>query len=261
MDDGEYQKIENIYQNYVDRFRVEGYFPPKQQIKHEHCLRVAVESYEIARDLQWTEQDAVTARTLGLLHDIGRFSQFSEFGTLIDHKSIDHAERGLQVLSEEGILAGVARDDRQLIEEGIRWHNKKIIPNNLPKDIERFVHLIRDADKLDGFVIIRKVFVEADTVCRDLLAGKDLHSRSNPRLVEQVKKGQMIAYADTRSVADYLLLQIGWIYDINYGVSMQRVRDREVLEFFPFYLSDDEGVREASAAAIPYRDKILAAAR
>ncbi|MFA6599834.1 MAG: HD domain-containing protein [Candidatus Omnitrophota bacterium] len=250
--------VQTWYREYVARFQIGGRLPSRSLIKHEHCLRVSRESSELSRDLGWSGEAVLTAEILGLLHDVGRFSQLAEYGTFVDRDSVDHAQRGLEVLEEEKVMEVLFAQDREVLAEGIRWHNKKAVPGSLPAEAARFVRLVRDADKLDGFRILSAALADpADPLYREIFCGKTLQGKADPGLVEQILRGQMISYADTHCLADYLLLQIGWIFDIHYDVSMRRVLERGIPENFPAYLPGDKGMEAAARAAADFRDRFL----
>lgn len=258
MDTARLEEIKKWYFTYISGYQTDGEFPPKQQIKHEHSLRVADEAKSLAEEMGWTPKDIGVAYALGLLHDIGRFSQFAEFGTLVDHQSIDHAERGVEVLERENALSDLEEPVRRIISDAIRWHNRKAVPSECPSSSRRYVELIRDADKLDGFWIMHQALaVRTNKIYEDLFIGKSFTAPSTPELTEIVRQKKMITYADVKSVADYLLLQIGWIYDVNYAATMRKIKTRRVIEDFLRYCPDDAGIALGVRAALEYRDDFL----
>lgn len=260
MTETELRQIEDWFFAYVAKFRVNDELPPISQIKHEHSLRVAREMRMLAEEMRWPGDEVYTAYALGLLHDVGRFSQFAEYGTIVDHQSVDHAKRGVEVLEKEKVLMMIGEKDRGIIDRGVCVHNTKCIPPDILPEHDEFVKLVRDADKLDGFWIIYDALaVGKNSVYATLFKNRSLTDKANPALVDSIKQGKMISYADTHCLADYLLLQMGWVFDLNYAASMRCVRDRCVIEFFPTYLPADEGVLEASRAVLAYRDEFLAA--
>ncbi len=75
---------------------------------------------------------------LGLLHDIGRFQQLTQYGTFKDAESVDHAELGADILFKDGLIHSFPSfsvpeltDDRLIAETAIRLHNKLALPGNL----------------------------------------------------------------------------------------------------------------------------------
>ena len=135
-------------------------------LKIAHTYRVADISERIAASLL-SEQTAINfAWLLGLLHDIGRFEQFTQYGTFKDLLSIDHAELGADILFCDGLIEKFfSQEDwsltqeeffnfKRIAETAIRLHNKLKIPNDLDAQTELYTKILRDADKLDIFRVI-----------------------------------------------------------------------------------------------------------
>ncbi len=102
--------------------------PPPLALKLEHSRRVAENARDIARDLLWSPEDVDLAEALGWLHDVGRFSQFSEFGHFHDTTSVDHGFRGFEIVQAAGLLAHLPENHRRCLMDGVRYHNAKTIP-------------------------------------------------------------------------------------------------------------------------------------
>ena len=79
MKTAELNQIESWFNAYVQSFAyTRGDWHPSYRIKIEHSRRVALESRNLARDLDWGSADENVAEAVGCLHDVGRFSQFQE---------------------------------------------------------------------------------------------------------------------------------------------------------------------------------------
>ena len=71
---------------------------------------------------------------MGMLHDIGRFEQVKRYGTFVDSESIDHAELGITILFEEGLLTqfgDFTPEEQELLKVSIENHNKYRIPEGM----------------------------------------------------------------------------------------------------------------------------------
>lgn len=71
---------------------------PAIERKYKHSLRVMKFAIDIAKSLNLTEDEIILAAKAGLLHDIGRFEQWTQYCTYNDLKSIDHADLGVEIL-------------------------------------------------------------------------------------------------------------------------------------------------------------------
>ena len=143
----ELRKLEDRWRIYVDRFRIDGKLHPMHQLKLEHTIRVAADAREIARGMQWPDEEINLAEAVGLCHDVARFSQFKKYKTFSDAASIDHGDLGFQTLEKEGLLEGIDDEQRELIKHSVQYHNKKDLPRILSAHEEKHLRLIRDADR------------------------------------------------------------------------------------------------------------------
>lgn len=126
------EKAQSIFKEYMDRYNyLEN--DPLYEIKCIHPPRVAELCVEIGRELGL---DETKSYIIGLLHDIGRFPQIAEHGTLLDHKSTDHGTLSYEILQEY-------YDDEDILG-AVLHHNKYSVPTDNP-----YYHLIRDCDKID----------------------------------------------------------------------------------------------------------------
>jgi putative nucleotidyltransferase with HDIG domain len=259
MDEAQAAGVREWFSVYVDRFRSGGALSPALELKLDHSLRVAADAAEIARESGWPAGAVRTARTLGLLHDVGRFPQFAEFGTFNDSRSVDHGDRGLQVLEREGTLADLDGTCRRGILDGVRHHNARALPEGLADESLRLARAVRDADKLD---ICRVVLQALDGGQADatagLLGGLDPRASPSADVLDCLRQGHVVASKTVRNLADLLLLQASWVYDVNYPAAMRRLRDRRVLERIQRGLPDDPEVGEVVRRAMDFRDGALA---
>jgi putative nucleotidyltransferase with HDIG domain len=201
------------------------------EIKIEHSVRVAVDAAELARQLRWTAGDVRAARALGLLHDVGRFEQFARFRTLVDQKSVDHGEKGYEVVLKEGILKTCSARDRNAILAGIRYHNRRLVPDGLPSSTLRFVKLIRDADKIDIIHVLNdEIRRNRHREYPEIMLNVDLDGPPTKALVKQLLRQRTGSYENIRTLADMNLIRMSWVYDINYLPSLRQILERRLLQ-------------------------------
>ena len=102
---------------------------------------------------------------------------------------------------------------RYTLETGVRFHNAKTIPPDVPADRLPQLKLIRDADKLDIFRVVAEG-LEHDGF-QDLISawpGLAVNDTINPALLQEIQSHRQGDYAHVRSLADFLLLVISWIF-------------------------------------------------
>ncbi len=242
--------LEQWFLDYVRPFINRNAEPEVLRIKRDHCQRVAEDMTGIARDLGLTEDDVYTARILGCLHDIGRFPQYAQYQTLRDDQSVNHGQVGLQVLDSAQVLTICEPADRGIIRLGTLCHNRQTVPSGMAADVHRFVLMIRDADKLDIMQTLYQVW-KNDEIKRhpELILKIDLEGPVNPHVLADIRARRSVAYANIKSLADFFMTQVSWVYDLNFRPSYQRLAQRHLLEQAAEVLPKETIVQAEVAAA------------
>ncbi len=225
-------RLRNWFAEYAKTFKV-GDFDYQQNInlKEKHSLRVCSEIIDVGKSLGLSQVDLSLAEVTALFHDVGRFEQYTKYGTFFDLVSEDHAALGVKVLKKQNVLDGVDQSTRDLILKVISYHNRAELPEDETEECLFFAKLLRDADKLDIWRILtdhypnkdgpRKSSIEldlpdvpefSDEVCQDLLAGGIARATS------------------IKTLNDFKLLQMGWVYDVNFSRTFQLVKERGYIE-------------------------------
>lgn len=219
--------------------------PPAIALKLDHTRRVADNARTIARALGWAEDDVLLAETLGWLHDVGRFDQYAEFGHYHDATSFDHGLRGFDVLRPAPLLSPLTEPHRNALLEGIRHHNARSIPGSVSPLALPFLKLIRDADKLDIYrVVAEEIERDGFRELASMWPHIDLDGPVNPALLREVRSQPSVDVAILRSLADFIVLQISWVRDLNCAPSFAMVRDRRLLEALAAHLPADSAAQE-----------------
>ncbi len=241
-------EIRNWFNNYVNSFfleseHAEGMF----QMKITHSLNVANNCRFIADGLHWPDSDIILAEILGLLHDAGRFSQVAEFCTFIDPESVDHGQRGYEVVRDNGLLNTLPGNYKNILLDGIRFHNGRNIPEDISMESLPFLKLIRDADKLDIFRIVADSFNDK-TLNNRLKKISRIRSNGgvNPAVMEEIRRRRTVSYENVISQADFYMLRLSWVFDINYSPALKKLFESGILEQIIDLLPEDEEVRETA---------------
>lgn len=231
MTDAQLSQIKAWFEKQVTELASPGEtLHPFLQLKGDHSQRVARDARSIARELKWPPSAVNAAEAIGWLHDIGRFSQFSDFGTFSDASSVNHGTRGWEIARRAKVLEGLTGNDRECILDSIRYHNAKTIPELDEKNSLPYLQLIRDADKLDIFRVVRDAITkDGFRDLREMLPNMQLDGRPNPRLLREIEAHQYASLENVRSLADYLLMQLCWVYDINYSPTFKRLAERNII--------------------------------
>jgi putative nucleotidyltransferase with HDIG domain len=200
-------------------------------LKIGHTRRVCAEILEIGRSLHLGNNDLRLAEVIALFHDIGRFEQYDRYGTFLDLRSEDHAALGVKVLDSTGVLQGIPIDAQQLIKRVVGYHNRRTLPEGETEECLFFTKLLRDADKLDILRVVTDYYHNNDGTKNGSI---ELELPDVPDVSDEVcsdvKAGRMVNTGSLSTLNDFKLLQMAWIYDINFPRTFQLIRDRNYLE-------------------------------
>ena len=216
------------------------------RLKEEHTIRVCRNIAMLGKELGLSEQDMVLAETIALFHDIGRFKQYKTYRTFSDFVSENHARLGLRQMAIHGVLSACTTAEKRLITRAIAYHNAATLPVNENGNALFFMRLIRDADKLD----IWKLFID---YCNERekkhSSAVELGLPDDPiysqRVIESLKQRRFVLMQDLKTLNDFKLLQIGWVYDLNFVPSFQIVKKKKYLEKLEEALPQSKEIKEA----------------
>ena len=219
--------INTWFTGYVDSFKP-GTRKAAEMIAHKrsHSYRVAELSLALSDELGWTDDDRSIAGTIGLIHDCGRFPQVVAHESYIDVHTFDHGEEGCRVIIGENILNGYGDADRTAILDAVRYHNNHNIPDGLPERSIPFVRLIRDADKVDIFKSLLKIFRSKAGNNRDeYIMRKKQDSRLSSEAIQDIRNGETVSHHHIETESDMVLMLMSWVYDIFYDPAIARIAD------------------------------------
>lgn len=243
------EELTGRYRAYVGTFRdAAGALPPMVRVKLDHTMKVVDAARRIMEGEAFPPRERPEGEACALLHDAGRYAQFTEFGTFRDACSVDHAEKGVEVIVREGWLDALPAGERARILDTVRFHNKRALPDDLPPETRKPAFLVRDADKLDIFRVMEDAVRDGALETRPELSwGLPLRAGFSPRVAEAVCAGESVRYEWIQSVADFVLVQVGWLNGgLHFPTSRRMARDRGTLEFRRALLKrltgDDAGV-------------------
>ncbi len=235
---------------YVSGFAgTDGTLHPMQELKRVHSCHVAADARRIAKLMAWEADACDLADVCGLLHDVGRFSQFAEFGTFEDRRSVNHAWRGHEILQTGSILDGLDGAETATVLAATRVHSALALPSELDARVAPFAWLVRDADKLD----ILRVFAEAlrsGDIDRhgEISLNVDWTREPRPEMCARVGRGEPISYADIRTLGDFLLVLLGWRHAIHFPQTLHVAMQRRLFAELAGYLPATDNVRACLAA-------------
>lgn len=215
------QKSINEFIKYTEKYDMSVF---EIQNKQKHSLRVMEISNKIAKALNLSEDDIELATLIGLLHDIGRFEQFTQYHTFKDAFSFDHGDYGEQILQKDmrNYIDTDEYDD--IIKIAVRNHNKYGIEEGLTERQLLFAKLIKDADKIDILYESSSIFWKD----REDIVNKSIASKST---IEQFKQEKLVKKDKTKTPEpiDDILTVMAFIFDINYKPSLEIIRNEDYI--------------------------------
>ncbi|MSN24912.1 MAG: HD domain-containing protein [Geobacter sp.] len=197
-------------------------------------------------------ENARIAQSIALLHDVGRFPQYQRWRTFRDSESDNHARLAIDVIREEKLLAGIEPGERLQIEEAVRFHNLLELPGKFRSPSPLFINLIRDADKLD----IWRVFVELqnqaphERASAATLGFADLPDEVSETCVQTLMEGSIVRLDSVRTLNDFRLLQISWVYDLTCATARRLLLERGYITALAALLPEREDIRLAVSSAL-----------
>lgn len=190
--------------------------------KQKHSIRVMEISKQIAEGLNLTQEEIELATLIGLLHDIARFEQYTEYKTFSDNKSIDHGELGVEILNKD-IRKYIDIDKYdEIIKLAVKNHNKYTIEKGLTKEQELFAKIVRDADKIDILYEAVEMFWK----------GKEKQIESSNitiEILDQCRNHKQIDKLTRKTAIDDVVLVIALIFDINFTVSLEIIKNNNYI--------------------------------
>nr|HID58967.1 HD domain-containing protein [Desulfobacterales bacterium] len=248
--------LKNWFVRHVRRFRSGN--PNWQRniaLKEDHTKRVCKEILDIGKKLGLSSKDLRLAEIIALFHDIGRFEQYARYRTFVDHHSVDHAELGIKILQKNGVLNRLDQSIRNLILRTILHHNRPTLPEQETETCLFFTKLLRDADKLDIWRVVTDYYRHKDEKRNSAI---ELGLPDTPGISHDVYddliQGRIVDMTHLKNLNDFKLLQVGWIYDINFAPTFQSVRNRDYLGMIRDVLPKSEKIERIFSVVESYLD-------
>ncbi|MDZ7698511.1 MAG: HD domain-containing protein [Deltaproteobacteria bacterium] len=200
-------------------------------LKRDHTRRVCEAAVDIGHSLRLSAHDLAMAEAAALLHDIGRFEQYRRYRTFSDSRSADHAALGVKVIDDEGVLEPLDSKTAGVIRRVVKYHNRAALPAHADPRCLFSLKLIRDADKVDIWHVVTDYYRTAangrnPTIELDLPDTPEISDKVHETLME----GRLVQMTDLRTLNDFKMLQMGWVYDLNFPRTFEMVAEKGYLD-------------------------------
>lgn len=206
--------IIQYFENYVGNY---DFNDERIVLKHKHSYEVAKICEEIAVSLGLDEYDIYVSWVIGMLHDIGRFEQLTNYDTYSDVNAVDHAKLGVKILKdEEQIRSMFSQEYYEYILSAIDSHNLYEIEDYKTGRELTFCQIIRDADKID---ILRVMIDEEYEDTIDHTYEELIVSDVSQDALDELMKEQVVSKVYRRTPADHIIGVISFYYGLYFEIS------------------------------------------
>jgi putative nucleotidyltransferase with HDIG domain len=238
-------EIKHWFTEYVRQYIHDGPENRNIVLKEEHTYRVCDEILNLGGELGFKDDALRLAEICALLHDVGRFEQYDRYHTFSDCKSENHASLGIRILKKHDVLKKFDAMSKALIFRTIECHNHVSLPAYERYPHLLFIKLLRDADKLDIYRVVTDYYHRNDPQKNEAI---ELDLPDTPGISKKVYQdlicGKTVHSNELMNLNDFKLLQIGWIFDINFSQTLRRIQSRQYLEMIRSVLPETDEIHD-----------------
>lgn len=206
--------MQKEFDKYVKKFDLNN---KDIKLKYNHSYRVEKLNEKYAKKLNFSKEDVKLAKIIGLLHDIGRFSQLEIYDSYNDKTTIDHADLGIKILFENNLIKNfpVSKQDYEIIKFAIKNHNKFKIEKTSDKRKLMHAKLIRDTDKIDilfllGYLKEKEIISSKDEISKEILKDFQNHKEINLNNIKNIN--------------DNITVKFAFAFDINNDICLEEFK-------------------------------------
>ncbi len=219
------------------------------KLKYHHSLETQKNASHLATSLGLNESEIIIAQIIGLLHDCGRFPQFYHYGTFRDNLSRDHAKWAVEIIEKESILNDLSPQEEEWTLDAIFYHNEYKLPSNLKEKNALFCKIIRDVDKLD----IYRIMLENQYILDHKPPGDP-----SPNIINSIFRKECVWYEHVINETDFKLLQLSWVFDLNFKWSHHYLIESNLLESLIGTLPPIKDEERIKSTILEYVNKVKA---
>lgn len=227
----QYENVLKEFKKYVEQFNSND---EMIAMKISHSYHVAELAKILGKRLEITEENLNLVKTIGLLHDLGRFVQYEKTKSYNDATTkIDHGEVATDYLFKEGHIKDFAIPEKyySIIEKAIYNHNKLDIEANLTEKELFYIHFLRDVDKIDIFR-------------HDAIMENNFTESMSPKVKKAFFEHHLIDIKEAKTRSDAILIELAYVFDIHFKEAFELLKDTDNLELYLSVIEVDKGMAE-----------------
>jgi hypothetical protein len=259
MTDEHIRQLQRWFKEYVHTFREpDSTHQRSYDLKEAHTARVVEAMERITRALGLGENTRRVAAATALFHDLGRFPQYQRYRTFRDRDSENHAKLSVRELIRHRVLNVLVPAERQLIGRAITFHNRMQFPGHLDPETLLHSRLIRDADKVDILRVMAEELQKPQSLRNPVITlGLDCQLGVREEVYRRLFAGEVMSYAELDNVNEFKVLQMSWVFDINFLPTFEILRERDHIDVIAATLPDTPIRCEALAFVKAYIERRL----
>ncbi len=202
-----------------------------------HARNVRTEAILLGADLGLDAAGRELAGLLGLLHDIGHFEWHPPIGFLDQDRSAEQAELGLTLLERDGVLESLPSQAQDIIRQSILRHGRGSDVRQTEEDnreeaeaVRFYTRLLKDADRMDNWRMALQEYQQVNGH-RNPIVRHHLPETPGCSLAvrEPILTGRSVDPYQVRNLNDLHLLQLSWVFDLQFEPTVLRVRARHIV--------------------------------
>ena len=125
------------------------------------------------------------------------------------------------------------------------YHNRATLPVTETETCLFFTKLLRDADKLDIWKVVTDYYHQKSGSRNGAL---ELDLPDTPGFSQEVyqdlKNKRIVDLAHVKNLSDFKLLQMGWVFDINFRPTLFCIKSRNYVEKIRNVLPESENIEK-----------------
>jgi len=210
------------------------------QMKYFHSFQVHALAQKLGVELHLDQQSIFQVRAAALLHDIGRFPQIIESQTYEDENRVDHADLGVKIIHDNGVIDHLGSDISRTIKTAVQNHNKLALPEELSRHDETIAKVLRDADKIDIIRIAIEFYSSELEGNKTGWFSEVSFSRTCSRMAANaLVSGKAVSLNEISTVYDEFILYLSWVNDLHFDYSVWHLVSLGSWEYMVNAIPDD----------------------
>jgi hypothetical protein len=159
----------------------------------------------------------------------------------------------VKTLVRENVLQALPDNEQKLILNTVKFHNAYAIPSTQSEEEKFFLKMIRDADKIDIF----RVFIEyyespkSERASATAFGVPDTPEYSK-KMLSCISQKKIASYSGIKTENDFKLMQLSWIYDLHFDVSIQLIQNKNYINNLIHKLPQTDEIKSAAAILKEY---------